>query len=273
RGDFPGRSGVGHERGARPHHRRRKNSAAASAQPGDHDRSGIHRVEAALPAGHPRRKHESVRGSGPMMRVSRSALVVAALCAAIGSVAAAAPRVSGVVFDNPTPVQAFALNDQDGKPFTADSLKGHWSLVLAGFTNCPDVCPFTLANLEQVVAELGLRVRPDNLPTVIFLAVDPERDRANLKDYVVQFHPDFIGITGAIDQIDRMLTGIDAVAVRAKPDARGNYQVTHSAAVAVIDPQARLVAKVSPPFDPAPTAQFLADLLHQHQNARVPGSG
>ena len=56
--------------------------------------------------------------------------------------------------------------------------------MLAGFTHCPDVCPFTLANLEQVVAELGLRVRPDRLPTVIFLGVDPDRDRANLKDYV-----------------------------------------------------------------------------------------
>jgi protein SCO1/2 len=181
--------------------------------------------------------------------------------------------VNGVILDSPPVVQAFTLDDHNGKPFTADSLKGHWSLVLAGFTNCPDVCPFTLANLEQVVAELGLRVRPDRLPTVIFLAVDPDRDRPNLKDYVVQFHPDFIGVTGAIDQVDRALKGIDAIAVRAKPDARGNYQVTHSAAVAVIDPQGRLVAKISPPFEPAPTAQFLADLFHRRENARAPGSG
>jgi hypothetical protein len=43
--------------------------------------------------------------------------------------------------------------------------------------------------------------------------------------------------------------------------------------VAVIDPQARLVAKISPPFEPAPTAQFLADLFHQRENARAPRSG
>jgi cytochrome oxidase Cu insertion factor (SCO1/SenC/PrrC family) len=60
--------------------------------------------------------------------------------------------------------------------------------------------------------------------------------------------------------------------VRAKSDARGNYQVAHSAAVAVIDPQGRLVAKISPPFEPAPTAQFLADLFHRRENARAPGS-
>ena len=49
--------------------------------------------------------------------------------------------------------------------------------------------------------------------------------------------------------------------------------MTHSAAVAVIDPQGRLVAKISPPFEPAPTAQFLADLFHQRENARAAGSG
>jgi protein SCO1/2 len=130
------------------------------------------------------------------------------------------------------------------------------------------VCPFTLANLEQVVAELGLRVRPDHLPAVIFLAVDPDRDRANLKDYVVQFHPDFIGVTGAIDEIDRALKGLDAVAVRSKPDARGNYSVSHSAAVAVVDPQGRLAAKINPPFDPPPTAEFLADLFRRRVEPR-----
>jgi protein SCO1 len=203
----------------------------------------------------------------------RPLLVVATVVAAVAWATMAVARVDGVILDRPAVVQAFTLDDHNGKPFTADSLKGHWSLILAGFTNCPDVCPLTLAKLEQVVAELGLRVRPDRLPAVIFLAVDPDRDRPNLKDYVVQFHPDFIGITGAIDQIDRILKGIDAVAVRAKPDARGGYQVTHSAAVAVIDPQGRLSAKINPPFDPAPTAQFLADLIRKHGNARAPESG
>jgi protein SCO1/2 len=176
-------------------------------------------------------------------------------------------RIEGVILDRPLPVPAFTLSDHDGKPFTADSLAGGWSLILPGFTHCPDVCPFTLANLEQVVAELGLRVAPDRLPQVIFLAVDPERDRPILKDYVRQFHPDFIGVTGAIDQIDRLLQGIDAIARRSKSDAHGAYQVTHSAAVAVVDPQGGFLAKLSPPFDPAPTAQFLADLFRRQGNA------
>jgi protein SCO1/2 len=202
-----------------------------------------------------------------MRRIARQVLVAAAICTAIGSGAAAAPRVNGVILDRPVPVQAFALDDHNGKPFTAESLEGRWSLVLAGYTSCPDVCPFTLANLEQVTAELGLRLPPDRLPAVIFLAVDPDRDRANLKEYVQQFHPDFIGVTGELEQIDRALKGFDAAAVRAKPDAQGNYLVSHSAAVAVVDPRGRLVAKISPPFDPEPTADFLADLFRRHEAA------
>ena len=63
------------------------------------------------------------------------------------------------------------------------------------------------------------------------------------------------------------------MATRGKPDARGNYQVTHSAAVAVIDPQGRLAAKINPPFDPAPTAQFLADLFRRRSDGRGSESG
>jgi protein SCO1 len=197
------------------------------------------------------------------MRNGRHALIIAAASAVMWSGAIAAPRVESVILDRPVPVQSFTLADHDGKPFTADRLKGRWSLVLAGFTNCPDVCPFTLASLEQVVAELGLRMRPDRLPAVIFLAVDPKRDRANLKEYVVQFHPDFIGVTGELDQIERALKGIDSVAIRTTPDVRGNYQVSHSAAVAVVDPDGRLAAKISPPFEPAPTADFLTNLFRR----------
>jgi protein SCO1/2 len=197
----------------------------------------------------------------------RRFLAVASGAAALMWLTNALARVDGVVLDSPLPVQSFTLDDQDGKPFTMESLAGRWSLILPGFTNCPDVCPFTLANLEQVVAELGLRVAPDRLPQVIFIAVDPERDRTILKDYIRQFHPDFIAITGAIGQIDRLLNSIDAIARRGKPDAHGLYQVTHSAAVAVIDPQKRFAAKISPPFDPAPTAQFLADLFRTYRNS------
>ena len=196
----------------------------------------------------------------------RRAFVAALACAAVWS-EAPATGVNGVILDHPEPLQAFTLDDHNGRPVTAESFKGRWSLVLVGFTHCPDVCPFTLSNLEQVVAEMGLMLRPDRLPAVVFLAVDPERDRAHLKEYTTHFHPDFLGITGARDQIERALKGLDAVATLTRPDTQGNYEVAHSAAVAVIDPRARLVAKLSAPFDPVRTAQFLAGLIRQDDRA------
>lgn len=191
----------------------------------------------------------------------RPILVAIALCLVTGWAAAA---VDGTILDHAAPVTAFTLTDHNQKPFTEVSLKGRWSLVFAGYTNCPDVCPFTLANLDQVIAELSVRVVPERIPAVIFLAVDPDRDRAILKDYVTTFNPDFLGVSGSIEEVDQALTSVGAVARRDKPDARGFYQVNHTASVAVIDPQARLVAKLNPPFDPAATAQFLADLFRRH---------
>src|SRR5262249_55524107 len=152
-----------------------------------------------LPTSDPHREPEGLRGSGPLMLKRWQLRLVATVAAVVAWANMGVGRGNGVILDRPALVEGFILDDHNRKPVATGSLKGHVSLVLAGFTNGPDVCPFTLANLEQVVAELGLRVRPDRLPTVIFLAVDPDRDRPNLKDYVVQFHPDFIGVTGAID--------------------------------------------------------------------------
>ena len=88
-----------------------------------------------------------------MTHTRRHALIAGLVAVLLGSGAVAAPRVNGVILDRSVPVPPFSLDDHDGNPFTVEQLKGRWSLILAGFTSCPDVCPFTLANLEQVVAE------------------------------------------------------------------------------------------------------------------------
>ncbi len=84
----------------------------------------------------------------------------------------------------PIAVKPFSLLDQNGAPFNLQSLKNHWSMIFVGFTTCPDVCPVTLGNLEAVRAEMGLRVSPERIPRIIFLAVDPARDVPVLKEYL-----------------------------------------------------------------------------------------
>ena len=88
----------------------------------------------------------------------RALLIVAAVGAAIWSGAAAAPRVNGTVFDRAVPVQAFALDDHNGKAFTAETLKGRWSLILVGFDWAVIGKGFLVAGLF-VAAMVTLNVR------------------------------------------------------------------------------------------------------------------
>ena len=85
---------------------------------------------------------------------------------------------------SPRTLPEFLLNDQFGEFFSIDNFKGRWSIIFIGFAACPDVCPFTLANLEAVRADMGFRLKPDSIPNIIFLSVDPDRDTLLLKEYL-----------------------------------------------------------------------------------------
>ncbi len=88
----------------------------------------------------------------------------------------------------------FALEDQNGKPFTDRDMKGRPHLVFFGYTHCPDVCPTTLFEISELIKKLG----PDAARAgVIFITVDPERDTpAVMKDYLSNFDPHLRGLTG-----------------------------------------------------------------------------
>jgi protein SCO1/2 len=157
-----------------------------------------------------------------------------------------------------------SLEDQAGRPFTNERFKGHWSLVLIGFTHCPDVCPFTLENLALIIEQLSTRVSPERLPQVVFLAADPERDRPVLANYVRHFNADFVGITGSTEGIKTLVDGLGGyVRIAGKQAGGDGYQVYHSAVVSVIDAEARIRATLNPPMDPLAAADFLCDLMRR----------
>jgi protein SCO1/2 len=169
-------------------------------------------------------------------------------------------QVQGVELDEPVPMPAFHLQNDLYETFEQADLEGRWTLIMFGFLSCPDVCPFTLGNLEAAVAETSLRVSPKNVPDVVFISVDPERDADTVSDYARFFHPDFKGFTGPREEIDRLVEGTDSFYRLMKPDSTGYYEVQHSSAVSVIAPDGTLRAKLQPPFDPGATAEFLARL-------------
>lgn len=185
---------------------------------------------------------------------------LASLLALLFFATSASAQVQGVMLDEPVPLPSFELSNEAGETFTLDDTKGAWTLVMFGFLSCPDVCPFTLGNLEAAVAETGMRVRPDNVPNVVFVSVDPDRDAANISEYAKFFHPDFQSVTGARAQIDALIEATDSFYRLLDPDHTGFYDVQHTSSVSVIAPDGTLRAKLQPPFDPGLTAEFLARL-------------
>lgn len=153
---------------------------------------------------------------------------------------------SGTPMPRPRPVADFELVDQHGRALTREAFAGRWSLVFTGFTNCPDICPTTLALLATVTTHL--REHGGDLQT-IFVSVDPERDTPEvLAQYVGHFDERMIGATGTQPQIDGFCDGLGLAHVR-NPGAGGQYTVDHSTALVLIDPEVRIAAYFRPPHD------------------------
>jgi protein SCO1/2 len=159
---------------------------------------------------------------------------------------------SGTWFPQPRPIEDFALTDEGGKPFTLAELKGQPTLVFFGFTHCPDVCPTTLAQLAQIAKTAGVAGL-----RVVLVSVDPARDKPEqLQHYVHAFDPSFKGVTGDVEQIERIAREF-GVAIARVDLGGGDYTVDHSAAVFLLDKEGRRVAVFTPPFEIGPMAADL----------------
>lgn len=193
------------------------------------------------------------------------ALLVIALLWAVPTMA----QVQGVELEEPVLIPPFELISTTGETFTDADLPDNWTIIMFGYNSCPDVCPFTLGNLEHAISETAMRVRPDNVPKVVFVSVDPERDADTVSDYALFFHPAFKGVTGERDQIDLLVETTDSFYRLMPPDASGYYEVQHSSAVSVIAPNGMLLAKLQPPFDAGLTAEFLARLQIKYRRENM----
>ena len=145
-----------------------------------------------------------------------------------------------------TALPDFSLLGQSGAPVNADSFRGQWDLVFFGFTNCPDICPTTLqvlASAKRELADAGARA----LPRIVLVSVDPERDTPEvLGQYVDYFGEDNLGITGELEEINKLTAGLGIYFEKVATED-GNYSVDHSAAVLVINPDGEFSALFSAP--------------------------
>ena len=187
-----------------------------------------------------------------LLSLGAVAIIAGALLARL--LGGTAPLTSGTWLPRARPLAEFHLQDLSGREFTREDLRGHPTLLFFGFTNCPDVCPTTLAMLAQLQ-------RQPPLPgaEVVFVSIDPERDSAaTLQVYLGAFSKDFIGLRGDQAGLAPLLKSLSAIAVRENLP-NGSYTMDHSATLYLLDRNARLVAVFSPPF----SASALATDLHQ----------
>ena len=154
------------------------------------------------------------------------------------------------LFPEPKPLAAFALTDHRHRVFDLASLKGKWSFLFFGFTHCPDVCPTTLAVLARVRDNIARNAAGAEDIQFVFVSVDPNRDTpANLRQYVEYFDTTFLGVTGDNAQIGNLAGQLGAAYEVAITPGMENYPVYHTAAVFLVDPQARYHAVFTPPHD------------------------
>lgn len=156
----------------------------------------------------------------------------------------------GTYLEHPRTVNQFNLVDTQQKPFNNSSLQGQWTLVFFGFTNCGYLCPTTMAELAKTYRLLEEK-KVKNLPHVMMISIDPERDSSErLAHYVTSFHPSFSGARGDETMVKSMTREMGiayAKVINKESDDPKNYDVQHSGAVMLFNPQGELNAFFTTP--------------------------
>jgi protein SCO1 len=153
----------------------------------------------------------------------------------------------------------FALTDHTGKPRTLADFRDKAVVVFFGYTQCPDVCPTTLAALSEAMKKLGADA---DRVQVLFVTVDPERDTADLlSHYVPAFDPRFLGLRGDADSIARTAKEFKVLYQKQPGKAPGSYTMDHSSGTFIFDPQGRLRLYVGNAQGPDVFAHDLRELL------------
>jgi len=154
----------------------------------------------------------------------------------------------------------FSLLDPDGKVRTLADFKGKVVVMFFGYTQCPDVCPTTLTEMQQVMTLLGPQ---SDKVQVLFVTVDPERDTAEiLKQYVPSFDSRFLGLRPADEAALEKVTKDFKIYYKKVPGSSpGSYTIDHTAGSYAFDPEGRLRLYIKHAQGPETLAQDLKELL------------
>jgi protein SCO1/2 len=155
----------------------------------------------------------------------------------------------------------FSLPDFDGKTRTMADFQGKVTVVFFGYTQCPDACPTTMAELAGILKTLG----PDaGRVQVVFISVDPSRDTpALLKNYVTNFRPDFLALHPDEAQVQQLVQDYKLIVQKVPGKTPDSYTIDHTAGTYIYDAQGRIRLFASQSLDAALLTDDLKTLLAQ----------
>lgn len=165
-------------------------------------------------------------------------LLLCVLTFALAACGPASPKFEGSDVTGAVMGRDFKLFDHAGKPRTLADFRGKVVVVFFGYTQCPDACPTTLSELNEVMGRIG----PDaDRVQVLFVTVDPERDTPELLSrYVPAFNPSFLGLYGDAAATAEVAKEFKVLYQKQPGPTPGTYTMDHSAGTFVFDPQGRL---------------------------------
>ena len=165
-------------------------------------------------------------------------IAAAALPATLAACGERKPQFTAVDLTGADYAKDFQLPDTEGRTRSLQDFRGKAVVVFFGFTQCPDVCPTTLAEIaqaKQILGADGTKVQG------VFVTVDPERDTPEvLKAYMANFGPDFVALRGTPEQLATVAKDFKVYYKKVEGKTPGSYTMDHSAASFVYDPQGRL---------------------------------
>ena len=133
---------------------------------------------------------------------------------------------TGSLIDPPAKAADFTLQDQNDNPFRLSDQHGKTLLVFFGYTHCADICPVTLTRFKEIKRLLGEQA---NGVEFVFITVDPERDSsAQIKSYLGQFDPGFIGLTGSQDALQDVWQKYGVYREKVPTGNGSDYEMDHS---------------------------------------------
>ncbi|HET6157851.1 MAG TPA: SCO family protein [Dongiaceae bacterium] len=152
----------------------------------------------------------------------------------------------------------FELTDQNGNQVTDQTFKGKLMLIYFGFTFCPDACPTALGVMSSALDKLDVaadRVVP------ILITIDPDRDKpAVLKDYVSNFHPRMVGLTGTPEQIAKVAKSYRIFYQKAPGASPDEYVMDHTTLIYLMDGDGKYITH----FGPDATPDQISDEIRKH---------